>query len=88
MNEGIKALIKEKKYDEALKIIEEMLSDRQFNLFSSKWLKPCNFIAATLVSIKLLDLQYGRIQKNEPHCKSVDRSSSMGNKVSLSCFTR
>ena len=26
----------EKKYDEALKIIEEMLSDRQFNLFDEK----------------------------------------------------
>ncbi len=36
MNESIKVLIKEKKYDEALKIIEEMLSDRQFNLFDEK----------------------------------------------------
>ena len=36
MNEGIKALIKEEKYNEALKKIDELLNDRQFNLEDEK----------------------------------------------------
>ncbi|MEY1640588.1 hypothetical protein, partial [Tenuifilum osseticum] len=52
------------------------------------WLKPCNFIAGTLVSINFIDLQNGNIQDWLSFCKSVERPYRVGDEVSLPCIDR
>ncbi len=47
--------------------------------------KSPQFIAATLVSIKVLTLRYGRISKELTYCKLVKCSHSLGDQISLSC---
>lgn len=50
--------------------------------------KSPQFIAATLVSIKVLTLRYGRISKELTYCKLVKCSHSLGDQISLSCAKR
>lgn len=59
-----------------------------FFYYLKNWLKPCNFIAGTLVSINFIDLQNGIIQDRVAFRKSNERTHCVGDEVPLSCFDR
>ena len=65
-------------------------NSNEVNLFYylKNWLKPCNFIAGTLVSINFIDLQNGIIQDRLAFRKSSERTHCVGDEVSLPCTDR
>ena len=65
-----------------------MNKKRQLFYYLKNWLKPCNFIAGTLVSINFIDLQNGIIQDRVAFRKSNERTHCVGDEVPLSCFDR
>ncbi|MDY0254927.1 MAG: hypothetical protein RBR30_11020, partial [Tenuifilaceae bacterium] len=52
--------------------------------YPKQWLKPCNFIVGTLVSVNFIDLQDGISTKKIPFRESLNSPYRMGDEVSLS----
>jgi hypothetical protein len=65
-----------------------MLPKKEVIYYPKQWLKPCNFIAGTLVSINFIDLLNGISTQRVPFRELLNSPYCVGDEVSLSCIDR